>query len=461
MTHLKHAVDSILDRQDGYELAEAYYEGTVSESFASSTMARLFGHGTEDYRLNFARTVVDAVNNRIEIAAVLGSNKAANTKINEVFEQNELALDANEIHKRTLIYGDCYVIVWPDANGDVEISYNSPKGATIVYDAESPRTKSYAAKMWTETFENSFNKANEVTRLNLFFADRIEKYRSQGSVISGDNNWELIDTVENPFGEVPVFHFRTSRPFGTPEHKDAWGPQDMINKLAGMHMTVVDYQGAPQRYALTSAGADVEADAFDEDDTDRENIDSLRNGPGELWYLKGVTSVGQFAPAQANTFLEPIRDYTRAMAALTNTPLHYFEKTGNVPSGEALRTAEAPLIKKVKDRQIALGSVWRDLFRFVLKIEGIKADVQVKWADVESIDSLDTWEVAIKKKAVGVPLAHILEEMGYDKEIAKEIETQALVLGAQSIAQPGMNSHNLALQQSTAEQKNNAVDAAN
>lgn len=458
MTDLKYAVDTILDRQTGYDLAEAYYDGTVAEPFASRTFARLFGAG-EDYRLNYARTVVDAVNNRIEIAAVLGTTNAANKKLNTIWEANELGLDANEIHKRTLIYGDCYAIVWPDANGDVEISYNSPKGMTLVYDEESPRTKSYAAKMWTEKYSNALTKTAETTRLNLYYADRIEKYRTQGSTISGDNNWQFIESVENPFGEVPVFHFRTSRPFGTPEHKDAWGPQDMINKLVANHMTSVDYQGAPQRYALTAAGADTEADVFDEDDTERENLDALRNGPGELWYLKGVTSVGQFSPADAKQFLEPIYAYTRAMASLTNTPLHYFERTGNVPSGEALRTAEAPLIKKVTDREISLASTWRDLFRFALRIEGIKADVQIKWRDVESIDSLDTWEVAIKKKAVGVPLSHILEEMGYDKELAAALEAQSVALGTGDAAKPGMNSHNLALQQSTAE--NTATDEAN
>lgn len=456
MSDLKYAVDTILDRQAGYNMAEAYYEGTIAESFASRHMAQVFGAGLDDYRLNFARTVVDAVNNRIEIAAVMGTTAAANKKINQIWEQNEMGLDANEIHKRTLIYGDCYVIGWPDEDGNFEISYNSPKGMTLVYDPESPRKKSYAAKMWISKSTGAFGNAVEQTRLNLYYPDRIEKYRRDGGVVAGDNAWSHFETVENPFGEVPVFHFRTSRPYGTPEHRDAWGPQDMINKLVAMHMTVVDYQGAPQRYALTAAGADTEADAFNDEDADRENIDSLRNGPGELWYLKGVNQVGQFAPADAKTFLEPIRDYTRAMASLTNTPLHYFERTGNVPSGEALRTAEAPLIKKVMDREVALAAAWRDLFRFALLVEGIKsADVQIKWKDIESMDTLDSWEVAVKKRAVGMPLAQVLEEMGYDKELAAALEEQANALGATAAAQPGMNAHNLALQNQKQAQANN------
>jgi hypothetical protein len=110
------------------------------------------------------------------------------------------------------------------------------------------------------------------------------------------------------------------------------------------------------------------------------------------------------------------------MASITNTPLHYFEKTGNVPSGEGLRTAEAPLLKKVEDRQITFGSTWADLFRFVLKIDNeAEPNVEIKWKAVESMDSLDAWEVAVKKRVVGVSLEQVLVEMGYDVEMAAQI----------------------------------------
>ena len=110
------------------------------------------------------------------------------------------------------------------------------------------------------------------------------------------------------------------------------------------------------------------------------------------------------------------------MASITSTPLHYFEKTGNIPSGEALRAAEAPLLKKVEDRQITFGSTWADMFRFVLKIDNEQEpNVQVKWKAVESMDSLDAWEVAVKKRVVGVTLEQTLIEMGYEPEVAAEL----------------------------------------
>lgn len=450
MTLLKDAVERVNSRRGECALADSYYDGTVPEVWASALLSRRFGKNTK-YRLNLASVVVDAVNNRLELDAVIAAQESAQATLNTILEQNEMALEANEIHKRTLIYGECFVIVWPDDDGDVEISYNSPANAAIVYSNENQRKKEYGIKTWvTKTAQGE-----KYTRLNLYFDDRIEKYTAKGEVTAGNNaNWSLIDTVDNPFGEIPMFHFRTSRPHGSPEHLRAYGPQDMINKLVNTHMDTVDYQGAPQRYALTGAMDDTESDVFDEDDTDRENMDSLRNGPGELWYLKGVHNVGQFQPADHKVFTEPVAVYTRQMASTTDTPMHYFERTGSVPSGEALRTAEAPLIKKVNDRQLSFGSTWRDVYRFCLRIEGIESDVQIKWKPAESMDPLDAWEVATRKKLVGVAPYRIFLEMGYDSEIAQTM-ADAIDEQVAGSAQPGMNTHNLQKQITGEEGVNN------
>lgn len=423
MSDLKVALNSIVAKRPTYERADTYYEGDQPEIFANAHLRRLLSPTADDYRLNFAATVVDAVANRLEIAAVVGTSDEANGLLNEAWEHNELMLEANEVHKRALVFGDCYVIVWPDEDGHFQIGYNSPENVTLVYDAENPRRKAFGAKVWsTGVVENEqYPTADIEHRLNLYYADRIEKYEARGTEFIRDAQWTHFETLENPFGEVPVFHFRTARPYGKPEHLNAYGPQDAINKLVSVQMNTVDYQGAPQRYALANNSITNEITDFEHGETDRENLGALENGPGELWYLKGVDEVGQFDPADPQAFLAPLKDYIRAMASLTATPLHYFERTGNVPSGEALRVAEAPLLKKVQDRQVAFSSAWREVFSFILRANGRDEDVQVRWQHVESTDSLDTWDVALKKLKAGLPLKRVLVEMGYDLEVVQEI----------------------------------------
>ena len=419
---MKKAIDVIRDRRNYYLTAEAYYEGTESEIFSNPRWYDLLTNRKNDFRFNFSRTVVDSVLNRLEINNITAMTEQATKKINDVWQMNDLQIDADEVHRRALVYGDCYSLVWTDVDGNVTVDYNSPLTTVMIYDDENPRIKKFAAKLWQTEDPNDYKK--KIARLNMYYPDRIDKFEMFGEIenVISESGFILIDTVENPWNEVPVFHFRTSKQYGRPEHQDAYGPQDAINKLIITHMNTVDYQGAPQRYALSGGGNNQEFEDFDDTAEAEDNIGKLKNGPGELWYLKGVSKVGEFSPADHKVFTEPVKDFVRSMASITNTPLHYFEKTGSVPSGESLRTAEAPLLKKVEDRQITFGSTWTDLFRFILKIDNeTEPNVDVKWKAVESMDSLDAWEVAVKKRVVGVSLEQVLIEMGYDVAIAAEI----------------------------------------
>lgn len=455
MSDIKVALDNILSKREGYKKSEGYYEGVNEEVFANQRWFKLFRYEGADFRFNFSKTVVDSVLNRLEINQVMAASPEAQTYIDSIWEQTDLQLDINEIHRNALVYGDAYAIVWPDMDGTMAIDYNSPMNTCIVYDQENPRIKSYAAKIW-----QVLDGTTKIIKINLYYADRIEKYMCYGDLetMSVSMNMTPIEIIPNPWGEVPVFHFRTHKPYGRPEHADAFGPQDAINKLISTHMLTVDYQGAPQRYALSNGGNGSEMDDFSEDDTARENIGTLQNGPGQLWYLQGVSQVGQFPAADPSIFTNPVSEYVNAMASITNTPNHYFLKGSNIPSGQALRVAEAPLFKKVLNRQMAFGSSWRDLFKYMFRVEGIPADVEIKWDSAESIDSLDNWDIAVRKKSVGVNLRQILLEAGYDPEIANNIvaENAANAPGLQSNpTSEVINMNNLALKQTAQDNQNN------
>lgn len=464
MTDIKLALDQIIAKREGYNMAEAYYEGVNQEVFAHQRWFRLFRNERSNFRFNFSKTVVDAVHNRLEIEQVETDSATADKYFEELLDQPDLKMDINEIHRNALVYGDAYAIVWPDETGKMAIDYNSPLTTTMVYDQENPRIKSFATKMWQIT--DAANR--KVIKINMYYPDRIEKYEGLGEIdsLNGVPNLQLIETVVNPWNEIPVFHFRTHKPYGRPEHADAFGPQDAINKLISTHMYTVDYQGAPQRYALSNGGTSNEFDDFSEDDTARENIGALQNGPGQLWYLQGVSSVGQFPAADPATFTNPVNEFVADMAAITSTPIHYFSSTTYLPSGQALRVAEAPLTKKVENRQMAFESTWKDLFLFMLRIDGIVANIDIDWKPIETVDAVDNWDVAVRKKSVGMPLEQILLELGYDGEIAKIIAdaagstnaAQNQVAGSTQISLQGtgMNTNNLAMQEAAADNNQGA-----
>lgn len=418
MTILTQYVSAITKRADEYREADNYYSGDVAEVFATAQLRRALRVSGHRGWHNYSRVVVDAVLNRLEIANIVADNEPALNKVTEVWDNNELALEANEIHRNALKYGDCYALVWPDEDGELLISYNSPRTTALVYDPENPRKKLYAVKMWR--VPDLDNKGRGYTRLNIYTAEAIHKYKADALEVTDGTNWTSLGSEDNPFGEIPVFHFRTHRPYGRPEAQAGFGCQNDINKLVATHMYTVDYQGAPQRYAMSQAGEGDVVD-FEDDDTDRENIATLQSDPGSLWYLKGISGVGEFKPADPDVFWKPISQLKQSLAALTETPFHHLERAFNVPSGEALRVAEAPLMKKVKDRQASFGATWRELFNFVLKVEGFSGRLEVKWNIVESMDTLDEWDVMLKKINAGLSHAQALREQGYEENDIKSI----------------------------------------
>lgn len=401
------------ERSQAYKEAESYYDGTVSERFASAKLRNVLRSTGHRGQQNYCRIVVDAVVNRLSIANIVADTQKATNRITQIWDYNDLELESPVIHTGALKHGDAYAIVWPDETGEWMVAYNSARNCGIVYDPENPRKKLYAVKIWQQD--------SNTVRMNVYLPDRIEKYSSKGSEYTEGSNWSLIGTEDNPFGEIPVFHFRTHRPYGRPEHFQAYGAQDDINKLLATHMFTVDYQGAPQRYALSMQGEGDLVD-FGDDETDRENIASLKSEPGSLWYLKGITGVGQFTPADPTVFLAPVKALKESLAALTDTPYHYLERgLAGVSSGEALRVAEAPLLKKVADRQTSFGVTWREIFDFILRVEHISARLEVKWELVESLDALSQWDVMLKKINAGLSHRQALREAGYEENDIERI----------------------------------------
>lgn len=421
----KSLVRPIIERRRDFDIADEYYEGLQGERFLSR---RFFQDFKDTYSnattLNYMRPVVDNVTARLEISKVAGKSKKINEALEKIRANNNMEQLEKEAHRMAGSLGEAYIMVWINDNNEPVISLHDPRNTFLLYDPENPRKKLVGARIWFDAISGGH-------KMQVMYPDRIEKYSTPSEEVSAGSTWTLIDTVPNPFDEVPLFLFspqgrsrynvyaddsRTFKPYGRPEHYDGYGIQDDINKLTVTHMVTVDYQGAPQRWALAHPDSDgMDVDDFAEDETNREKT-GLKNGPGELWYMKGIASVGQFDPAKPEVFLTPIDHRVRALASLTNTPIHYFKETGNVPSGNALRAAEAPMLKKVADRQVSYGTTWREIYTFAISIDMDKeAEILINWTSVESIDILEQWDVMAKKRNVGVPFRQVMHESGYDE----------------------------------------------
>lgn len=445
---------ALTDAEPAYVEAHNYYEGTIAEVFSSRVLRRALRKTGDRFKMNVIRAVPDAVADRLEIMSATvtpaagepkpaeGAGKApAQVALDEIIEKNALAFEMPNVFHRASEYGDAFVMVWPDPDDDGEgtrlppvVNYISPLSMRVIYDRDNPRVKRYAVHVWKVK-----RALGEAYRMNLLYPDRIERWETKpGTKPDDDASWiespaddEDPDswTVENPYGVVPVFHFRNGTPYGSPEHLHGYGAQDAVNKIVIAHMSTVDFHMAPQRYALAEAGEDDDdADDFDLDTEfddaeepatveEREARKGLRSGAGEVWWLKGVKSVGQFTPADSETFTKPAGFYLRMLAQMTNTPLHIVDESGDEPSGESRRRKEGPLTKKVRDRQQMYGATVEEMYAFALRVAGFEGRrVVVRFAPAEIVSDAEGWATIKSKIEAGVPVRQALSEAGYTSE---------------------------------------------
>lgn len=442
------------DAGEGYDNAHLYYAGEVAERFASRRLARKLSR--HQWRVNLAKTPVDSAADRLEIVAtrvvtgtdptdtdeLLAASDADNALLTSVWDANAMLFEAPNIMRRACEYGDAFVLVWEaTADGGLPvINYHSPSSMRVIYDRENPRLKRFAVQWWCLKDITGM----ERHRVNLWYADRVEKWVTKVAANpEKPESWEpyLEDgqvegdhVVSHDYGEVPVFHFRTTTAaagYGTPLHYHGYGVQDAYNKIVATHMSSIDYHAAPQRYALTDDGATDGDDDFD-DDEDWNNLadepgpitsqmaeqrhggSGLRSGAGEVWWLKGVKSVGQFDPAAAAVFIEPLNFYAKVMAQVTTTPFEMFDESAVAISGESRRRKEGPFTKKVRDLQMLFASEWANLLAFALKVAGAPGrKVDVRFAPAEVVGDAEGWSTIKSKIEAGVPVRQALLEAGY------------------------------------------------
>jgi hypothetical protein len=439
MSDLMDGLAELEESREDYERAEEYYKNSMLELFVSPRLRRALLASEITFRVRLAKIPVDAVANRLEISSVtVPGNADATDMLERIWDENGMLLEAPNVHQKACMFGDCYLVVWDADEGEtVDIMYNSPLVMRLVYDQENPHVKKFAIKEWV--VESPDETVKDYRRANLYYPDRIERYMTKGETkgdketdwvaFEGEEEDEFSDdssVIDNPYGQIPVFHFRNGAPYGTPEHEAAYGPQDAVNKLVVTHMATIDYQGFPQRYALAEPQITSEDAAdFGDDDTEADegtgSLSTLKTGPGEVWWLNGIRGVGQFATADPDTFLKPLDRFVRLMASVTETPLHYFDPMGDSPSGEALRAKEAPLIKRIINRRQSFAATWSDVFMFALDVVGMEAEkVDVRWTSPASLDDLDGWRTAQIKLELGVPAKQLLLEAGYTETQVRE-----------------------------------------
>lgn len=479
------------EQREACHTADEMYDGDVGMVFASQAVQRILERAGVDAidDFNYAHIPVDAIAKRLQISSVVAApaeenaegqqaeedaaTAAANRAIAALRKTNELDAEEKRLHHIASLYGEAYAMVWPgeDTEGKptVDIRVNSPHHVVMVYDEEDALKARYVLKSWRRKVGDK-----EITRATLYYPDRIERWTTKaGGNPDKREDWyrlapdeieeldveeddELADLaadefydpdeddagsvetpsrqlaageIANPYQTIPWFHFRNNRPHGVPEHKNAYGPQVMINKIVYALAGNIDFTSLPQKWILVDPTQDdplqnmVDPDHPDDEDDpeDTGGSSGLRHSPGEVWKLFGK-SVGEFAAADPSGLIALLDRCIKAIPELTGLPQYAFSRTSSdLPSGEAVRELNGDLNATVKDRQDRYDPKWQDIYEFALKLLGITGvTVDVRWSPIQMVNDMTGWQVIQAKINAGVPPQVALEEAGYARE---QVET--------------------------------------
>ena len=429
---LTRAVTEINEHADDYRLADRMYRNKVDEVFGTTNrITQLLREVSKHFRTNLACVPVDAVLNGLEITSVTIPNASGETddKLTQIFKEkvwdaNQLDLCLPDWLREVGKEGDAYLVVWEgDDEGTCEVHVRKPVGARMFYDPENDRHKDFFAYTW---------KQDKKTRVNLMYADRVEKYVSTAKEPKSSKDFQQFEDetdggwpVPHDYGEVAAFHGRTDHPFGVPDHANAYGPQNQLNKIIATFMGSIDFTGFPQRAALQDSPIEDDGDDWDVDDnegTGATGIDMpedsrLRAEPGSLWMLKNTKALVSLPAADVDNFLKPIDKTAQLISASTGTPIRFFNGTqGQQPSGASLREDDARLNARRAMRILLAGATLRDAFTFAMrKVLGFTEcpEVVINWKPVRQAELLDEWQAINERQRAGVPRDVTLVEAGY------------------------------------------------
>jgi hypothetical protein len=446
---LRQMADMGSERLEAYSLAERYYAGKQNTLLTDRSKSYLERSGLE-YNENYCSTVVNALSDRLR---VVGLDTPEYPDLGAwiweyIWDRNRLDAEQHRFHTTLLEYGDVYLATeFDQMKGYARITLNYPDMIRADYsDGELIR----AVKVWTTDAPSPVNppqgasrRGRSVKRMNIYYADRIEKYYrlgkessalwapwiEEGDVVYPTPNY-INDDPNMPRG-IPVVHFANMRQrdgYGVAEHRSTIPQQDRLNKELADLALVLDTLGFPQRYAVGVTGATT-----------------LRSVPGEVWSSEDPnTAFGQFPAADPAGILKAIESTMGRIASQSRTPSHMILVSGGAPSGESLKTAEAGIVSKAKARQYEWGESWIAALRnaavlmnemaapeerFPISLEELlHTPINVQWADPVSRNEKEHLEALTIMSGLGVSQQTILSKLeGIDP--MTELHNQSQELG--------------------------------
>ena len=420
MTDLEVAFAALRDKQTAYNLLWDYYNGDHPLVYSAARLREVFRNMDARFVENWCAVVVDTPLERLALQRMtVAGDDEATTTLETLWTGLQLGLDADDVHLCALVTGEAFLFVWPDEQEQPTAYYNDSRLCHITYNAENPRVADYGAKWWQD---------DKTYHINLYYPDRIEYYATGKKSTLPESAAAFKPSEEpqdNPYGIIPLFHFRPERRAAISALDDVIPIQAAINKLLADMMVSAEFGAFRQRWVISNA-----------------DLGTLRNAPNEIWMipsgdgLSQGTAVGEFSETSLENYDKSIERRIAAISAITGIPSYYFfRQGGQPPSGEALVTMEAPLNKKVRRYIRRFTPIWQQAMAFMLRLQGLvvaPAAITPVYASPETVPPKMQAEIRHLDVGTGIPLVTELRREGWSEQELAQLQADQQMTAAEA-----------------------------
>jgi hypothetical protein len=431
----------------------------------------------DESRSNFMRLVVDVVEERLAVEGfrLSATNEPkADEATWDIWQANQLDAEVPAALIDALVKGVSYLSVWEGEREDdyPSIAIEDPTETIVAYRGGSGyKIREAALKTWKDEWTGE-------QRANVYLPDAIYKFRaakkgerapgptiaytdgSEGSFStvtlggttvklserfkrsSPDVRWvplEDDDVVDNPVGIVPIVPLRNRGRVlceGESELSDLFRIQSQINSLVFMQALAGYFGAHKQRWAT---GVQIARD-----DAGRP-IEPFDAAIDRLWTAEdGEVKFGEFSATDLGGYGGAIEQRVLHIAVTSRTPRHYLIEQGQSPSGDAIKSAESGLVRKVERKQRSFGEGIEEALRLARRFAGEQdspVDSEVVWSDAATRTEAEVTDAVIKQFEAGlIPKPEALRQLGYTQteitRIMNEAQSDALLRALETPPEP-------------------------
>lgn len=342
---------------------------------------------------NLTGLAVEATAERMTVEGIrIGDEPDADKDVwDNIWQRSDFDAGSQEVTTSALVYSRSFISVAPPSSDSdfARLYYEDPRQVVL---AQAPTGERLAAlKMFTDEWTGT-------TFATLFLPGVIAKLRRDGTPGQGQARWLLRDlgrddpVIRNPLGEVPFFEAQNKLTGSVrSEVAPLVVPQLRLNQIVFNTDAVAEYGAFRQKWATN---IEVPRDA------EGKPIAPFEAHISKLFVSEGDGHFGDFNVTDMKPYIDLGQEAAAHIARLSRVPITYFLNNVSNLSADALALLVSGLVRKcerrVKHYEPALEGAVRLALRTMGDARAGAANIEVKWADMETRSRAQDADAAVK-----------------------------------------------------------------